>query len=267
MGHLQYICGTLVWLASRASVPQKAYKYPATDVQRAVCGGVNHGSDACRQTPLSLQLARSKPERFAANFFNGNLPDFDVAHGGVGIPALVLCVVLHEEVEHAAFLVHVVDEAHPSAAHHAAALHAIAAGYLLVHVHQFVAFAEADADGRMLLRHVQFASFGTGVQEDGAVFALRSVVGEVHGDNVRIPVQVGKSYGTIRAFAYDAFYLFRVGDTDCLHNLMFCGKVTRLYGKSKCCNICEYIFMIKSFFCYEYFCILLFLLYCDRLLE
>ena len=226
-----------MFLASRTSVLQKPYKYPATDVQRHVCGGVNHRPDVYRQTLPLLHFARSESKRLAANLFNGNLPDFNVAYGWVRIPALVLCVMLHEEVEHATFFLHVVDEAYPSAAHYAAAFHAIATGYLLVHVHQFVTFAETDADGRMLLYHIQFASFGTRVQEDGAVFALRSVVGEVHGDNVRIPVQVGKSYGTIRAFAYDAFYLFRVGDTDCLHNLMFCGKVTRLYGKSKCLSL------------------------------
>lgn len=119
---------------------------------------------------------------------------------------------MHEQHQNAVFLGQVFNELHLSATHHALGLHAVAARYLPVHVHQFVAAAKRNAHVGLMFQHVKFAARRAGVQVDNAV-----LVGKIHGNHIGMAVLVGDAHHAIGAAADNTLNLLIVCNGYGLH--------------------------------------------------
>ena len=158
------------------------------------------------------KYGRQQTEGFARHFLHFHLPNQHVAHGRVGISAGRVGVMTHHQVQGTALFGQVRQQAHATAAHHAARLHAVAARHLRVHPHQFMPLAEGDADTRTLLCKAHLAARRAGMQVNGAVGVCK-----VHGHHVGRTFIVRQAHHAIRTFFNDGLHLGTIGQVLCFH--------------------------------------------------
>lgn len=114
---------------------------------------------ACRKARSFFILLHSALIRTTCNLFHPlSPPIFSHCAQQVRHSCIHVCILLHKHVEYSALFIHIFDETHFALADNAAGFHAVTACHLFVHIHQFVSFAEIDADLRMPYHHFHFAS-------------------------------------------------------------------------------------------------------------